>query len=761
MGFSSFIIISLFIKYELNWDRFNENYDHIYRIQTIKTVGDEYIMQTAPPVIDHIRNKYSDILNQGLVFPNQVKYLSATSEKEPVELEGQYADQGYLDVFTFQFTSGSERQPLMEPMSIILSRFTAELLYGTVDPVGLTLWLDKKFPLKVTGVYENLPKESHLDPEFMISVESLKILWNRPHLFEDWDYTTFYTYILTRENADIDRLNADIRDLLKDKVLTDYRQLYLRPLSKLYLAATNNNYVIVMYLLGVLSVFVLLLSAINFMNMIVATSTLRAKEIGIKKVVGSNRWLLMMQIFFESFLITICSFLISLVLVELSLNTFNQFTDKSIRLGLLFTEHFWILVVFILFVVSTLSSLYPAWMITSVRSVDLFKRDLHLGRRGRISFKKYLIGFQFAVSICLITMSILMSKQVVYMHTKDLGYVKENLVFAELSSSADGVSIGNIQHQLEMIPEVRSVSFSRGFPMHSSRNTWSRMINWEGGAREERLGVCQFWVSYDFMSTLGMQIVKGRGFSKDFPSDAVQGCIINETAAEAFGWDDPIGKFVNDKQWQVVGVFRDIHFHDIYNEIKPMVLTLSADESTLRGPVYFGFKIDPESYAEAKTEIRSVVAGFFPDDPFEVVLFSDYFTRDDIFTVFDTIIHIFVFLAIIAILLSVFGVIGLVNHSLNQRTKEIAIRKVNGCPSWSIFRSLTLEYLIIITVAAVFGSLGARLVFEDMPLYYPMPQRLSDYLIAIVIALVITLASIFYKTFKESTRNPVESLRYE
>jgi putative ABC transport system permease protein len=761
VGFSSFIIIGLFIKYELNWDRFNENYENIYRIQTLKTIGEEYIMQSAPAIVDHISNEYSDIVNQGLVFPDQLKYLSAKKEQEPMELDGQFADQGYLDIFTFKFIYGSEKESLSEPMTIILSRSASEAWFGSENPVGATLWYEKKFPLKVTGVYEDLPKNSHLRPEYIISIESLKTLWNRPLLFEEWDFTVFYTYILTRENADIEKLNASIRDLLKDKVLTDYRQLYLRPLSKLYLAATNNNYVIVMYMLSIFSICVLLLAAINYMNMIISTSRLRAKEVGIKKVVGSSRLLLVIQIYMESLLTAISSFLLSLLFVELSLDLFNRFTDKSIRIDLLLTDNFWVLNVTILIVVSAVASLYPAWMITSVRSVDLFKRDLFTAKRNRLNFKKILIGFQFSVSIGLITMAILLSKQVVYMHSKDLGYQKENMVFAELESSSDLVTISNIKTQFKNINGIESVSISRGFPMHSSRNTSSRMINWEGASRNERVGVRQFWVGYDFIPTLDMQILEGRNFSRDFPSDIDQSCLINETAAKTFGWDHPIGKYLDDQQLQVVGVFKDIHFHDIYNQISPMVLTLKAEDVLLTGPVYFGFRITPEAYLKVKPQIETALAEFFPQDPFEVELFTDHFNRDDIFQVFDTIIHIFIFLAVIAILLSVFGVIGLVNHSLNQRTKEIAIRKVNGCTSWAIFRVLTIEYLSIILIAAVFGSLGARIVFSDMPLYYPMPQQLSDYLISVIIALIITMLSIFYKTIKESTRNPVESLRYE
>ncbi len=761
VGFSAFIIIGLFIKYELSWDTFNENYENIYRIQTYKTNSDTYWMQSAPTVIDHIRNKYDDIENLGIAFTDPLTYISTSRNEAPIEAEGQYADQGYLDIFTFDFIYGVAAVALREPNSVIISSSTSKKLYGTDNPVGNILWFDKKHQLKITGVYTDLPKNSHLQPDFIISIESIKGFWNNPHVFENWDFTVFYTYILTREGADIGHLNGEIRDLLKDKVLTDYRQLYLRPLSKLYVASTNNNYLVVIYLLGIMSVLVLLLASINFMNMVSATGSLRAKEIGIKKVVGSNRIHLMMQIFLESLFITISSFFICLIFVELVLNKFNNLTDRSISLDLLLADHYYLIIIAILLLVSAISSIYPSWLITSVKSIDLFKQNVFTQKRRGISHKKYLVGFQFAVSIGLITVSVLMSKQIWYMRTKDLGFERENLAFAEMHSNYSGVSLDKMKNLIEEHPSIRMVGFSLGVPMNSSRYTNTRMINWEGGSREEYVEVGHYWVSHEYAKTLGLKIVNGRDFSRDYPSDVKNGCLINETAAKAFGWENPIGKYINDRQQQVIGVFRDIHFHDIYNRIKPLVLTVRDDESIIDGWTYINMKIESGSFREVNKYVQSLLIEYFPENSFRIMTFNDHFAQDQHFAIFDTTFTIFAFLAIVAILLSVFGVIGLVNHSLNQRTKEIAIRKISGCTSWSIFQSLTLEYLLIIMVSAAFGSAGAYLAFNNITLHYPVPQGLMDYLIGIVLALFITLLSIVYKTLKESVRNPVEALRYE
>lgn len=761
VGFSSFIMIGLFIKYEFDWDRFNTNYEQIYRIQTYKTVSDELVMQSAPAVSEHIKNKYDDIKNQALVKPDQNEFLSISEDQPTIKAKGQYADQQFLEIFTYEPKWGDLENALTEPFSIILSASLSKNLFNDQNPVGHMLLLNKKKLLKITGVYKDLPKNAHLRPEYIISINSLLTFWNAPKLFENWQNTSFYTYILTKKGADITKLGASLKDLMKDKIKTDYRQLQLAPLSSLYMYSTNNNYLIVIYLLGIFSLFVLALAAINYMNLSIASSSLRGKEIGIKKVIGSSRRHLMLQIFLENFLITLASLFISFVMVELTLSSFNSATDKDLHFSLLFNDGFFLIIISTIFMVSVISSIYPSWLITSVSSIELFKQNIFIRKRNRINLKKYLVGFQFAISIGLITMAVLMTRQIQEMHTNDLGFEKENLLFIEMTPSQEGISFDKIKQGLADIPEIKSVSLSRGFPMQSSRFTDAPMINWEGGARNELIEVRSFWTSFDYAKTLDLKIIEGRGFASDFPADVAQSCMINETAALQFGWEDPIGKYIDDKKLQVVGVFKDIHFHDAYNKIKPLVLTLVDNTTKVGGPVYFGFRIDQNASKNVKAKIEHAIQSFFPVDPFEVKTFTDHYKADAIFAIFNTINNIFIFFSIIAIILSVLGVVGLVNHSLNQRTKEIAIRKVSGCSSISIFRSLTMEFVVIILIAAGFGSFGARYLFNVLPLYYPIEQRITDYLIAVVLALLITLVAIFYKTLKESTRNPVDSLRHE
>ncbi|MCK5281226.1 MAG: FtsX-like permease family protein, partial [Cyclobacteriaceae bacterium] len=386
----------------------------------------------------------------------------------------------------------------------------------------------------------------------------LQGLWNNPNLFDDWLHTAFYTYILTKKDTDIPQLEASLKDLMKDKIETDYRQLKLAPLSSLYMFSTNNNYLIVLYLLGIFSLFVLVLASINYMNLSIASCTLRGKEIGIKKVIGSSRRQLIAQIFLEGTLVTLGSLFLSLLLVELALSPFNLITAKDLELSLLFHDGFFLIIMAIICIVSTISSIYPSWLITSVSSIDLFKQNIFIKKKNRINLKKYLVGFQFSISIALITLAVLMSRQIQDMHTKDFGFEKENLLFIEMTPSEKDISFDKIKQRLAAIPEIQSISLSRGFPIHSSRYTSAPMINWEGSARNERIEVRSFWTSYDYAKTLNLKIVEGRGFTDDFPADVGQSCMINETAARQFGWEDPIGKYIDDHRLSRESLMRSL-----------------------------------------------------------------------------------------------------------------------------------------------------------------------------------------------------------
>ena len=762
IGFVSFILISLFLKYEKNADKHNENYDRIYRIQMLKTIDNTRWMQTPPALSPLIKNRFSEIEKQAVVFPNnEGGYIYLPDGRLFRESMGLYAEQDFLSIFSFTFIYGDKDKALIDPASMIISESLAEKYFPGENPVGKTILREKKYPFTITGVYKDLPQNSHLLPDFIVSFISYETVEGGGNVYESWEQNAYYTYVLLKKGANYKNLDTQIQDLLKDIIKTDYRQLYLRPLSKLYIQPVDNNYLTILYIIGLFAVFVIILSFINYINLSIASGTLRAKEIGIKKANGSRKNTLITQLLSETVMLVLVSSVLSVVLIMAVLPVFNQVVGKDISPEILFENGFILKIALIVIIAGIIAGLYPAYLTVSVNTVDLFKNNVFNNRKGSIKFRKALICFQFIVSIGLISMSVLISKQIDYMLTKNPGYNKNNLLFIELAPSNTKINLENIKSRLISDPNILSVSFSRGFPIQSSKYCDPIMCNWEGGGTDEYIDTYPFWVSYDFINTLELEIIKGRSFSRNFPGDAENKCIINETFASKAGLDDPVGKLIYNRQFQIIGVVKDFHFHNMYDKIQPIVIRVEPDYYDAERARYFAFRISDENTDQTKKLINNVFQEFFPDDPFEIKVFSNFFVDHHIFRIFNTIRNLFVFTALIAILLSIMGVVGLVSFTLNRKTKEIAVKKINGCSITSILTSFLTEYLILIIIAGIFGTLSAVYAFQQIPLNYSVTHSVWDYLKAVTIVLVVVLISIFFKIYKESKRNPVEALRYE
>lgn len=762
IGLVSFILISLFIEYEKNADKHNENYDRIYRIQMLKTIDNSRWMQTPPALSMLIKDRFNEIEKQAVVFPNnEGGYIYLPDGRLFRESMGLYAEQDFLSIFSFSFIYGNKDQALIEPASMIISETLAEKYFPGENPVGKTILREKKYPFTITGVYKDLPQNSHLLPDFIVSFISYETVEGGGNVYESWEQNAYYTYVLLKEGANYKNLDAQIRDLLKDIIKTDYRQLYLRPLSKLYIQPVDNNYLTILYIIGLFAVFVIILSFINYINLSIASGTLRAKEIGIRKANGSRRNTLITQLLSETVLLVLLSSLLSIMLIMALLPLFNQIVGKDISPEILFQNGFILKIAFVVIIAGIIAGLYPAYLTVSANTVDLFKNNVFNNRKGNINFRKALICFQFIISIGLISMSVLISKQIDYMLTKNAGYNKNNLLFIEMAPTNTEISLENIKSRLISHPNIQSVSFSRSFPIQNSKFCDPIMCNWEGSGPDEYIDTYQFWGSFDFISTLELEVIKGRSFSRNFPGDTENKCIINETFAKKAGWDDPVGKLIYNRQFQIIGVVKDFHFHNMYNKIQPLVIRVSPDNFRAERARYFAFRISDEHTDQTKKYISNVFQELFPDDPFEVRMFSDFFVEHHIFRIFNTIQNLFVFAALIAILLSIMGVVGLVNFSLNRKTKEIAVKKINGSSITSILTSFLTEYLILIIIAGIFGTVSAVYAFQQIPLNYSVTHSVWDYLKAELIVLVVVLLSIFYKIYKESKRNPVEALRYE
>jgi putative ABC transport system permease protein len=760
IGFTAFILISLYISYEFSWDTHNKNYDRIYRLQTRLLLADrENVWTQVPPALaGKIVESFPEFEKTTLLREAWGEFLSSKDNINFREDDGYYAYPTVFDIFTFDFISGNKSDALKEPFTIALSQTLADKLFPNENVLGKTVMLEKKFHLKVTAVFKDFPKNSHFQPSYLIPFTSFPAIMNWPDVFTSWDAYAFRVYGLLMEGVDYKSLNSKLANIINENQTSEIKQtVFLHPLSKLYLMPQDNSdYMNAMFMYGLIALFIILLTSINYVNLTIANAAIRAKEIAVRKVCGSSRAQLILQYLSESSLISIISINFAFFFAELALPFFNLAINAQLEISYIENWHFTVKMIFWAVVIGIVSGIYPAFVLSSFKSVDLFRSNIFKGRKDKVGLKRILISFQFAISIFLIVSSIAMSRQVEFMMNKNLGFEKENLLFAEIKSD-EKRSFEAMRNQILRHTEITDMAMSQNFPFNGSDGS---VFDWEGAQADEKINIRRNWVSYDFIKTLRLDIIQGRSFSKDFPSDLGRRCIINETAWKQFGWDNPIGKKINNGKIEVVGVMKDYHLNSIHNKIAPCMIELNND--TTKGNWIYSFRVAPGKLKEAKSIVKSELEHFFPADAFEIKVFTEYLKENNNLRSYNSISNTFTFFSVLNILLAIIGLLGLVSFATKRRTKEIGIRKVHGGTVLDIFFILIKEYILLVLIASLFACPAAYYVFTNaMPAAYKAGMQPWEFVAGTVIILIITLVVTSFHTIKAAVTNPVEALRYE
>lgn len=757
VGFTAYILISLFLNYEYSWDKGNLNYDRIYRVQVkLKLSGkEENWTQTPNAINDLLKEKFPEFEQVVLLREAWGEYLSSNAVQPFFEGDGFYSDPQLFDIFTYHFTEGSPNLALTDPFSIVLSKKLADKLFPGSNALGKSVLVEKKFNLKVTGVYTDLPKNSHIRPSYIISMPTIKTIKNWPEYRSNWGYSS-RNYVLLKKGVNPRDVDVKIANLInnshKDPVVS---QLYLRPMKFLYLMATDRaDYLVAIYSYGLVALFILILSCINYINLTTANASMRAKEIAVRKVNGGLKKTLIGQFLGETVVMSVIAVNFALVLANLLLPIFDRIVDKEIDYSYLNNWHFLGYILIVGFIIGIISGIYPAFVLSSFKPVNLLKGSLFKSNKGAAP-KKILVTFQYAISIFLIIQSIIVYKQLTYMMNLNLGFNKENLLVASIRSSKKDVSFETLRNRLLKHPEIQDAAYSQNIPFHGS-NGWA--MNWEGNPSDERIDIRYNEVTVDFANTLGMNIVKGRNFSREFPSDKENACLINETACKRFGWINPVGKMVNGT-YRVVGVVKDFHPFSMHELIPPFLIRLKPDDLCDDG--VYTFRIQPGQAAQARKIITSELESYFPNDPFEVRDFAEDFRNDGNFKNWIAISNTFLFFTILIIILAIIGIYGLVSFSASRKTKEIGIRKVHGSPLLVIYYNLIKEFLVLLLIAIVISWPASYRMYQIVPGSYKADIRLWEFLAATGLVLLITIITTSYQILKVTLTNPVKALRYE
>lgn len=779
IGLACSLLILIYIQDELSYDAYNEKADRIYRVAgAIMFGGRDFKLATVPaPMAKTLVNDYPEVEN-AVRFRDAGSRVVSYGENNFKERALIFSDPEFFELFAIPLLAGDPEIALKKPYTIILSKKTAQKYFGQENPVGKVLKLDNEDDYMVTGIFDNIPHNSHFHFDLIASMASLDE--SRSPI---WLNNNFNTYILLNKHAHPNSLEAKFPELIKKYMAPQVEQalgksldelvksgsanvsFYLQPLRDIHLHSglegelEPNSDIKYVYIFSAIALFILILAAINFMNLSTARSAGRAKEVGIRKVMGSPRSSLIKQFLGESLLLSFISMFIAALLVILAIPYFNNLAGKVFEAADFFNGEMILLTVVITLLTGFLAGVYPAFFISAFKPINVLTGELKSGVKSGF-LRRTLVVFQFAVSIILIIGTLVVMNQLHYIQNKDLGYDKEQVLILQdthlLGSQAETFKNEMLKH-----PQVQYASISSFLPVPSSRSLISLFPEGKLGSKDSTS--MQNWiVDYDYIKTLGMKIVKGRNFSRDFSTDT-SAVIINQKAAEQFGWNEPIdkkvGKIVSDKgdvkMYTVIGVVENFHFDSLKNNIGPLAMFLGESTKMI------SFRINAEDIPGTIDLLRDKWKTFLPHQSFEYYFLDEKFAET--YRAEQRIGKIFGTFTVLAILISSLGLFGLAAFIAEQRTKEIGIRKVLGAAVSSIIGLLSREFVILVGIANIIAWPIAYFIMNKwlQDFAYKAPLSIWLFLAAGITAVIIALLTTTFQAIKAALSDPIKSLRYE
>ncbi len=784
LGITCTILILLFVKDELSYDEHFENKDRIYRItrEWKNTSGESslHLARIAPPIAPLLKNDYPDLIEQiTRVRADYNTLIKFDDNSSLVEDDFFWAEENFFEIFDHKFIYGDPANSLSEPNTAVLTESTSKKYFGDGDPVGKTFMYEGETPVKVTGVIEDLPSNTHFHFSALGSFKSLIPVFGKEFFTTNWGRNNYLTYVLLPENVNPEQLLQKFPPFL-DKHLTarvlalgrelperkpsEGTMLHLQKLTDIHLhshlsseVGTNGD-IVNIYLFTGIAVFTLLIACINFMNLATARSAKRAREIGMRKVLGAVRKQLVYQFLGESFFITIVSLLISLLAVEAALKPFNSFIDKDLSFSFIGDPVIFFGLISLLVIVTLVAGSYPAFLLSGFKPTRALKSSDKIAS-GTSSLRKFLVVSQFTISTCLIICVGIVSEQIDFMKNKDLGFTKERIVLLPASGSMTS-DINAFKSRVMQNPNVSNVSFSRLVPSNMLLNSWgARRVDGDNpGPVGFRLAVVE--IDYDFFETYEMKLIAGRVQSQEFATDSAEAFVINEEAARRLEWWPP-EEAVNrplkygNREGRVVGVVANNNFESLHNKISPQIYLIQHR-------VYnTSVKIAGTDIAGTLDYLKNIWQEYRPDYPFEYEFLDDRF--DQLYKNEAKLGEVFSIFAILAVIIASLGLLGLASYTAEQKTKEIGIRKTLGASISSILFQFGNEFSRLIIIANIIAwplaYIGMNYWLQTFA--YSGGQSVIVFLLAGLLVAVICILTISYQAIKAAVINPINAIRYE
>ncbi len=775
IGIASCLLITLFVVDELSYDRFNENADEIVRVVFKAKVNGEEMKEAVvmAPVAEALKNEFPEVVD-ATRLTNHYNPKFSFKNTSYRDSRFAYVDPNFFEIFTLPVVKGNKKDPLKEPNSIVITEQEAKKYFGDEDPIGKILTLeDENQQFKVTAIIEEVPKNSHFHFDIFASTEGYLPAQN-----SSWMNSEFYTYLLLKEGTSSENIEAKLPSVVEKYMgpqmkgemgmtFSEFKKdneigLFLQPLTDIHLksdftASTQleqGGDIKYIYIFSAVALFMLLIACINFTNLATAAASKRAKEVGIRKVLGSSKNQLIYQFLAESFIATTLAMLLAIVLFSLALPVFNDLAGKELPLNYLLQPNILLMLVCLIIIIGFFAGGYPAFFLSSFKPIAALKNKFSSSGESK-TIRSGLVVFQFVISAGLILATLIVNQQMEYIQNKNLGYEKDQMLVLR-----ESYLLGNKQdafkNKISSDPRVENVTQSAFVPAGSSDNSMSGIFL----QQEFKRRMFVYNVDEQYLPTMGMELVAGRNFSEENGSDSTK-VIINERAAEILGFkEDPLGKtFIRDthdggRTLTVIGVVKDFHFKSLHRNIDPLIM--------LNNP-YGGLIVRAKTanISDLIKDLNLTWNSFNPQEPFSYSILDDsykqtYRTEQKM----GSILNIFAFLTIFVACL---GLFGLVTYTAEQRFKEIGIRKVLGSSIPQIVALLSKDFLKLVLISFL---IAFPLCFYLMNKWlqefaYRIEVGWQVFVMAALITFVIAFVTIAYKSIKAATANPVDSLRTE
>jgi putative ABC transport system permease protein len=769
IGIATSLLIIIFVQHELSYDRFHANADDIYRIYATGLIGDTKINQvfTCAPLPEALKMEYPEVVETVRIYDRHTRKVRKGSEI--FNEQGVVAvDSNFFDFFSFPLIKGDPKTVLIKTNTMVISEKIANKYFPDQDPINQYLRLDESSDFLITGVMEDMPPNSHFHFDFILSVVSFE-----SRLGDHWWNNNFKTYLQLQEGSLPEYTEEKFPEFIEKYIgqgeadwgkfieAGNKWEFHLQPITSIHLTShlngefEPNGNITYIYIFLSAAILILVVACINFMNLSTSRSEKRAREVGLRKVVGSGRSLLIIQFLSEALLLSLIAMLLAVILILLVLPLFNDLSGKDFTFIEIFNGQLIAWMIGAVVFLGIFSGFYPALFLSSFKPVSVLKGQSIRGGRSS-SLRGFLVIFQFVISIFLIVGTIVVYKQLQFVQNKNLGYDKDKVIVLEGADILSDKSKFFID-QLTLNHHIQSVSSSNFIPGKGFQN-WG--CGPEGSDNWMTLNM--MIVDQNFKETYKMEMAEGRFFSLDFPTDTLA-IVINENANKLIGWDDPIGKtigFGDNNNYKVVGIIKDFHYESLHEVIRPMGLMM-LPHRWVRNPYYISIRVDGVEIRETIKYIEETWNHFSNGLPLQYSFFDQEYQK-----LYDNEVRtgkLFMAFSILAIFIACLGLMALSAYVAEQKTKEIGIRKVNGASVRNILTLLSMNFVKWVIMAFVISTPVTWLIMKNWLENFQYRISMGGWIFAMggITALVIALLTISFQSITAAIKNPVESLRYE